>query len=262
MKNIIAIAFIIMVAISLAACNSSPKSGQISPSASGTNTLTSRSAPVSAGNVKFTNEALEAKVREAMNKPIGDITLEEAQTITKLDLSNASFDDMNSKNGGIRDITSLKYFTGLEELNLSFNDIKDFSPLSGLTSLKSLGFTGVRPNDLSPLKNLTNMNCLVFDWCYSPDQGYTECSNLDFMADMKNLEIFEAKGAGITDITVLGTLPKLWSVFLDANQITDITPLGNLKNLIELLLAQNPITDYSPVKDIYPKLRAVDFVLN
>jgi len=58
---------------------------------------------------------------------------------------------------------------------------------------------------------------------------------------------------------VLGTLPKLWSVFLDANQITDITPLANLKNLTELLLAQNPIKDYSPVKDIYPNLRAADF---
>jgi Leucine-rich repeat (LRR) protein len=70
------------------------------------------------------------------------------------------------------------------------------------------------------------------------------------------------KGDGITDITELGTLPKLWSVFLDENQITDITPLANLKNLIELTLSNNPVTDYSPVKDIYPNLRCVDFELN
>jgi Leucine-rich repeat (LRR) protein len=94
-----------------------------------------------------------------MNKPEGDITLEEAQTVTKLDLSNAGFDDMNSKNGGIRDITDLKYFKNLEELNLSYNNIKDFTPLSELTSLTNLGFNGVRPDDLSPLKSLTKQWC-------------------------------------------------------------------------------------------------------
>lgn len=261
MKKTIAIAFVLLIAVSLAACAGGPKPVQSGTSAGDVNTPGSGLAPVSDGNVEFTDGALEAKVREAMNKPGGDITIEEARTVTKLDLSNASFDEMNSKNGGIRDIADLEYFTGLEDLNLSFNEIRDFTPLSKLTSLRTLGFTGVRPDDLSPLKSLTGMVCLVYDWCYSPDQGYTECSNLDFMADMKNLEIFEAKGAGIADITVLGTLPKLWSVFLDDNKITDIAPLANLKNLIELTLSQNPVTDYSPVRDIYPNLRCVDFEL-
>ncbi len=258
MKNLICIIMILTLLLAAAACASlsaeKPSESALAPSDS-----VEPSVSESQEILVFSDKALETKVREIMNKPEGGISAAEAKTVIKLDLANESFDDMNSKNGGIRDISSLKYFTCLEELNLSFNDISDFSPLAELKSLKSLGFTGVRPKDLSLLKGLTNMVCLVFDWCYSPDQGYTECSNLDFMADMKDLEIFEAKGAGITDITVLGTLPKLWSVFLDANQITDITPLANLKNLKELLLSQNPITDYSPVKDVYPNLIGKDF---
>lgn len=211
--------------------------------------------------IEFNDEILEAKIRKAMNKPDGEITKEEAAAVTSLDLSNESFDDKNTMNGGIRNIGALQYFVNLKELNLSFNDIEDFSPLAGLTKLESLGFAGVPVKDLSPLKGLTNMTCLTFDWIYAPDNGHNGFENLDFMSDMKNLEIFEAKGVGIKDITVLGNLPKLWSVFLDNNLITDVSPLAKLANLRELTLNGNPITDYSPLKDIYGQLEGKDFEL-
>jgi len=117
--------------------------------------------------IVFTDAALEAKVRKAMSKPEGDITLAEVEAVTKLDLSNESFDDMNSHNGGIRDISDLEYFTGLKDLNLSYNDISDFSPLAELKSIETLGFTGIRPKDLSVLQGLTNMTCLIFDWTWN-----------------------------------------------------------------------------------------------
>ncbi len=209
--------------------------------------------------VEFNDEVLEAKIRSAMNKPEGDITMEEAAAVTSLDLSNESFDDMNKINGGVRNIGALQYFINLKELNLSFNDISDFSPLAGLTKLENLGFTGVRVKDLSPLKGLTNLKSLVFDWNYAPGQEHNGYENLDFMADMKNLEIFEAKGDGIKDISALANLTKLWSVFLSDNQITDISPLANLTSLRELALSNNPITDYSPLKDICGQLESKDF---
>lgn len=112
---------------------------------------------------------------------------------------------------------------------------------------------------MSPLKGLTNLTCLVFDWNYDPSQGRSVYENLDFMSDMKNLEVFEAKGAGIKDISALGNLPKLWSVFLTDNLITDVSPLAKLTNLKELALSNNPITDYSPLKDIYGQLEGKDF---
>jgi len=210
-------------------------------------------------NIEFNDEVLEAKIRLAMNKPEGDITMEEAAAVTSLDLSNESFDDMNSLNGGIRNIGALKYFINLKELNLSFNNISDFSPLAGLTKLESLGFAGVNVKDLSPLKGLINMKFFGFNWNYAPEQGHNGYENLDFMSDMKNLEAIDAKGAGIKDISALAKLPKLWSVFLTDNQITDVSPLAKLTNLKELELRNNPITDYSPLKDIYDKLEYKDF---
>jgi len=209
--------------------------------------------------VEFNDEILENKIRAAMSKPDGEITKEEAAAVTFLDLSNKSFDDMNSKNGGIRNIGALKYFTNLKELNLSFNNISDFSPLAGLTKLESLGFSGVPVKDLSPLKGLTKMICLTFDFNYAPEQGHNGYASLDFMSDMKNLEIFEARSAGIKDISTLGNLTKLWSVFLTENLITDVSPLAKLTNLKELELRNNPITDYSPLKDIYDKIEYKDF---
>jgi len=126
--------------------------------------------------------------------------------VTKLDLSNKDFDDMNSQNGGIKDISDLKYFTGLEDLNLSFNNITDLSPLAGLTSIKSLGFTGIRPDDFSVLKGLTNMTCLIFDWTCNDSEWHNGDVSLNFMSDMKDLEIFSAIGGGIKDISALGGL--------------------------------------------------------
>jgi hypothetical protein len=108
----------------------------------------------------------------------------------KLDLSNESFDDMNSQNGGIRDISDLKHFTGLEDLNLSYNDISDFTPIAELTSIKSLGFTGIRPNDLSVLKGLTNMTCLIFDWTWNEGSRQDGDVSLDFMSDMRIWRFF------------------------------------------------------------------------
>lgn len=249
MKKILLVLLATLLAIGMAACGA-PVTQETPTTAPSTQEQV----------VVFTDDVLEDKIREAMGKPTGDITVAEAKTVVKLDLSNVSFDDMNSQNGGIRDISDLKYFTGLEELNLSYNDISDFTPLAELKSIKTLGFTGVRPKDLSALSGLTNMYCLVFDWTYAPDQGHNGYENLDFMSDMKDLEIFSAKGDGIKDITALGGLTKLWSLYLADNQITDISPLANLKNLKELELSKNPIDDFSPIKDVYPNL-ACDFEL-
>lgn len=219
-------------------------------------------APTPETVVMFTDAALEAKVREAMGKPEGDITVVEAKAVLKLDLSNESFDDMNSQNGGIKDISDLKYFTGLEDLNLSFNDISDLAPLAELKSLKNLGFTGARPKDLSVLKGLTNLVFLGFDWTCDEDERQNGTLSLDFMADMKNMEIFSCMGNGVQDITALGGLTKIWSLYLDDNAITDISALANLTNLKELKLSKNPISDFSPLEDIYPKLEYSDFEMN
>ncbi len=103
------------------------------------------------------------------------------------------------------------------------------------------------------------MVCLVFDWSYAPEQGHNGYESLSFVSNMKQLEVLEAKGAGIKDIAALGALPKLWSVFLADNLITDVSALANLANLRELELSGNPIADFGPLEGIYPNLEYHDF---
>lgn len=66
--------------------------------------------------VVFNDAALEAKVRVAMSKPKGDITVEEAKAVTLLNLNNDITQDMPDEII-IKDISALKWFTGLKVLN-------------------------------------------------------------------------------------------------------------------------------------------------
>ena len=206
--------------------------------------------------IKFIDAAFEAKVRKALHKPEGDITKKEAAAITSLDVGNEHFD---KKDGDIKEISDIKYFRVLEELNISFNEISDLTPLAEIKTLKTLGFSGIKARDLSPLKDLTNMECLIFCWNYNKSNDDLGFENLDALSNMINLKHIDAKNAGIKDITVLSNLTKLWDVQLCDNQITNITPLGNLKGLKIVLLADNPVKDYSPLKDIYKNLEGKDF---
>ena len=261
MKRVLWLILAAALALGLAACGAAAAVETPAPTEAPTPEPTAEPTPEATPEpiVTFTDAALEAKVRKEMGKPEGDITVAEAKGVVKLDLSNESFDDMNSQNGGIRDISDLQHFTGLKELNLSYNDISDFAPLAELKSIEVLGFNGIRPQDLSVLKGLTNMTCMIFDWTWNEGSRQDGNVSLDFISDMKNMEIFSACGGGIKDITALGGLTKIWSLYLDDNAITDISALANLSNLKELKLSNNPINDYSPLKDIYPKLEWSDF---
>jgi internalin A len=245
MKRAFILTLCVMVAVVITACAQSP-----SPQPDETD--------LKAEPIVFTDEAFEAKVRKAMSKPEGEITTAEAAAMTSLDLSNENFD---KKDGDIKSILDIKYFTALEELDLSFNEITDLTPLAEIKSLQTLSFNGVSARDLAPLKGLTNMVCLVFCWNYNESMNFG-FENLDALSDMKNLEHIDAKNAGIKDISGLANLSKLWDIQLCDNQITDITPLTNLSNLKIVLLLNNPVKDYSPLKTVYNNLEGKDFEIS
>jgi hypothetical protein len=213
-------------------------------------------APVEA--VEFNDPVLEQKIRTAMNRPEGPITVEEAAAVTALDLGNESFEKMNDGNK-FKDISALRYFTGLKELNLSFNEFSDLSSLSGLANLETLAFNGTWVEDITPLKDLTNLKCLVFCWMRGDSGTPKGIESLSALSGLKNLEMLDTKNAGIRDISALADLPKLWEVQLNDNLIEDVSPLAEVKALKTLLLAGNPVKDFSPLKDIYAQLEGKDF---
>lgn len=256
MKRFLGIAFVLALAFGLFAC--SAPAAQPAPAQTQLPAVQSSAEPAVEA-VAFGDPILEKMVRGAMGKPEGDIAVEEAQAVVSLNLGNKDFDDMNSKDGGIRDISALKYFTGLKELGISFNEISDLTPLSGLKNLETLDFSGTRVEDITPLKDLTSIKCLVFCWMRGDSGTPRGIESLDALANMQSLEMLDAKNAGIEDISGLADLPKLWEVQLNDNFITDISPLAKLKNLKTLLLDGNPVKDFSPLKDVFPTLEGKDF---
>lgn len=203
--------------------------------------------------VVFTDEVLEAKVREAMNKPSGDITLAEAEAVTDLDLSIEPATSLPR----IKDISSLKYFTNLTSLYLAWaldssDGVVDISVLAGLTKLEALYINSNGVDDISALAGLTNMKDLKMF-----GNNITDISALSGMTMMQDLWMH---GNQITDISALsGMTRSLCRLYLDENQITDVTPLAGSTKLTSLKLGGNPVEDYSPLADIYPNLEEKDF---
>jgi len=100
--------------------------------------------------VTFPDPNLEAHIRNAIQKPSGDIYAFELEAITALGASDSD----------ISDLTGLEYCTNLTKLYLMRNRITDLSPLSDLTSLTGLWLRENQISDVTPLENLSNLTVL------------------------------------------------------------------------------------------------------
>lgn len=109
--------------------------------------------------VVFSDPVLEKAVRDAMGRPEGDITLEDAQSVTELRMDEEWNPEAPAETR-IQNIDALEYFTNLERLEMQFHAITDLSPLAGLTKLHSLGVGGNQIRDISVLSHLKEMRFL------------------------------------------------------------------------------------------------------
>jgi len=135
--------------------------------------------------VVFPDENLEGVIRDALDKPEGDITPAELAELTNL----------SAREQRITDLSGIEYCTNLTRLDLSKNQIRDVSPLSSLTNLTRLQLDRIQIDDISPLSSLTNLTDLSL------------------------------RSNEISDISPLASLTNLQWVSLYNNQISDISPL-------------------------------------
>ena len=180
--------------------------------------------------VTFTDPVLEAMVRGSMGKTEGDMTLAEAQAVTRMNLSN-ELQRTISEETPIKDLSGLENFTNLETLDLSNHAVTDISSLQGLTKLTALSLAGNPVVDISPLEGLTKLKVLMLS------------------------------GSKAQDYSVLSNLVNLQVLMLDNSTISDLTPLAGLTNLRHLSLAKSSANDYSPLETIYPNLENKDFII-
>lgn len=178
------------------------------------------------GDIK--DPALLDAIRTALGKGADDdITLEEAQKITKL-VANGK---------GISDLSGIECFTNLVELQLSNNQISDVTPIAGLKPLKHLWLDGNLISDGDPLANLINI-----EWFFISNNPL---SDISFAASLDKLFWFVAMDCNITDINPLSNSKKLDTLILDGNFITDIMPLAGVISLSTFTFHNNFVSDIS-----------------
>jgi len=199
--------------------------------------------------VVFSDKILEEKIRDFMNRPTGDITVEEAEAIKVLEIS-IDWDPNKPNDERIQDITALKYFVNLELLDIQFHAIKDISPLAGLTKLHSLGIGGNQIDNISTLTKLKELRFLSIFNC--------QASDYSALKDLVYLQTLFISWSTIEDLSVLSDLNDLTQLYVDNTQVSDLGPISNL-NLKALKLSGSKVIDYTPILNIYPNLTDKDF---
>lgn len=244
MKKILYVTLAIMAALGLAACGAPEGAKSPSPEVS--------VSPVETpGVVVFTDAALEAKVRAAMGKPTGDITVAEAEAVTELDLSNESHDGL-AENEAISDLSGLEHFSNLTSLDLTFTGISEISPLSGLTKLERLCIGGNGVSDLTPISSLDLKELQAWS-----NYGLTDISAL---AGMTHMAVLMINGNDISDINAVSSMKELDIFGMSYCSVTTLWPIAGLP-LRKLNIDGCPIDSYVPVKDMYNNLQEKDFEL-
>ncbi|MBN2099408.1 MAG: leucine-rich repeat domain-containing protein [Dehalococcoidia bacterium] len=161
--------------------------------------------------ITFPDPGLEAAIREAIQKPTGQLYDSDVQALSWLD----------ARARGVTDLSGLEYCSGLTGLELRDNDIVDISPIAGLIGLQRLYLFGCQMTDLAPLAGLSNLTRLGLDQNYA-----------------------------INDVSPLAGLTKLEYLGLGDNLISDVSPLAGLTNLDTLYLYRNQISDISPISSL------------
>lgn len=160
--------------------------------------------------VSFPDPNVENVVRQAINKPTGEIL--------DTDLVGVGFTQFEYQPGyHVQvDLTGLEYCTDLQTVALGdYARPTDLAPLRTLINMKNLVMVEAGIKDLSPISNCTALRVLYMDY------------------------------NSIADLTALESLPNLRELHLDLNLIRDLSPLvrnagvggGDL-----LFLAGNPLS--------------------
>ena len=165
-KPVWLVALMAILVLGVAACGSSVVDGSAASTEPSVTSTAPPTTEAAANVVVFNDPILEAGIREAMNKPAGDITFAEAATLKQLDLD---IEWQSPEDMMIKDISGLERFVNLENLELQFHAVTDIGPLGGLTHLKGLALGGNQIADISPLAGLTNLNFLSLFNCQATD---------------------------------------------------------------------------------------------
>ncbi len=186
---------------------------------------------------------LEAAIRQAINKPTGDIQKSDLYGLTEL---KAFIKDIKNTEG-------LQYCTNLTELYLYSNQITNITPLAGLTKLKKLYLSFNKLTDLSALARLTDLTEL--------DISDNDITNINALAGLTGLTLLNISHNDVSRIDALEGLINMTSLNFSYNDVSDISPVAKLTDLTSLLLSFNDANHISVVEGL-TKLTSLDIGYN
>lgn len=144
----------------------------------------------------------------------------------------------------LRAIPPISNFENIIELNLAVNDISDISILRRFTNIEELNLSNnKRIENFSSLEYLSKLTSL--DLCS------TKFGNLEEISDLILLKILNLSNTQIVDIKSIACLNSLEYLNLSDNQIPDLSPLQNLTNLKILCLRKFVKSELKPLISLF-----------
>lgn len=147
--------------------------------------------------------------------------------LTSLDLGNSNIDGYYSYKNRISsgDLDNLEVLTKLTSLNLKGNSLGSLSNLEKLTNLNTLNLSNTGISNLDSLKKLVNLSYLDISHNTSIDG-----KDLKPLQDLYSLKYLDASSNKIDDLTYIGRLTHLTTLYLEDNPIKDYTPILSYKD--------------------------------
>ena len=191
-------------------------------------TLVLSSLPVAYANneaVIIEDPNLEIAIRQAINKPTGEIMQD--------DMEKLLFIEVRDKN--IDSLVGLEHAINLESLiiNSSNNNISDLSPLTNLIKLQCLEISNSNISDTSALSDLPKLDVL--------DLSNNDVNDLRPLENLLQLRVLRLGDNNVKDIKPLSKLTELDKLILNNNNINDISPLLPFDTFDEINIDNNPL---------------------
>lgn len=155
-----------------------------------------------------------------------------------------SFDNLNAPllvfleamNNKMINLTGIKKFTNIVELNLNGNEISCISDIENLKNLKRLS---LNRNKISSLKGIEKLNKIIF-----LDIGHNDITDLSPIKNLNKLEILQCNNNKITKIP-FKNLSELKRLEIYDNSLKELDGIENLKKLNTIDCSGNDFTsDY------------------
>ena len=147
----------------------------------------------------FHDAAIEATIRQLLDRETGDIYPIELDDITELSVQNGLVESLE-------DLTALRR---LITLRLTDQPLSDASLLGELTELEVLNVSGCQLTDATFVASLTGLIRL--------DISRNDLSDIHFASELTHLEYLNISNNGVTDLTPLSNLTELQT--LDAKDV-------------------------------------------